>query len=140
MNRTDKAFAKEDWSTTPFYAVGPSTAAVLTSLAGPAPSPARAALCPCDVRGSDTGTSETLAHYIVSDQPGEARLLYLTGDKNRDTLPKIIEEDSSGRISLLEEQVYETRGIALDAFDRDLTARMRSVTGTPAFCTVFSGF
>ncbi|VDC03146.1 unnamed protein product [Peniophora sp. CBMAI 1063] len=125
------ASLKKNWSDTPFYTVGPSTAAVLTSLVGLNPSPARASLCPSDVRGSESGTSEKLAHYVVSDQDGGAHLLYLTGDKNRDTLAKIIEEDGGGRITLLEKQVYETHGIALDTFEINLAARIDDIVGAP---------
>ncbi|KZV72396.1 tetrapyrrole biosynthesis, uroporphyrinogen III synthase [Peniophora sp. CONT] len=131
LEQGGSALSHKNWSDIPFYTVGPSTASILTSLAGPTPSPARTALCPSDVRGSDSGSSEKLAHFILSDRPGPARLLYLTGDKNRDTLPKIIEEGSNGRVSLLEEQVYETHGIALDAFEGDLVSRMDNISGTP---------
>lgn len=135
----DESLAKENWSSIPFYvyAVGSSTAAVLPSLAGPTPSPysfssTHGLVCPYDVRGSNTGICEKLAHFIVSDQPIPARLLYLTDykNKNRDTLPKIIEEDSSGRMSLLE----KTRGISLDAVDNDLSARMSNIAGTLGIC------
>jgi len=74
------------------------------------------------------GTSEKLAHYILHDLQrtgSEAsthdsrrnNLLYLTGDKNRDTLPKILHEGGIGLHSL---QVYGTQGSS--TFENDLVA------------------
>jgi uroporphyrinogen-III synthase len=52
------------------------------------------------------------------------RLLYLTGDKNRDTLPKIL---AAARVNLQSLQVYETQGSSTLAKDLE-----RLVKSTPA--------
>lgn len=51
------------------------------------------------------------------------KLLYLTGDKNRDVLPKILRD---GGIELQTLQVYATQGSS--TFAADLTQTIRSVT------------
>lgn len=70
--------------------------------------------------GGESGTAEKLAHYILkhhSIQDGShPTFLYLTGDKNRDTLPSIL---TAGGISLRPLQVYETRGSSTFARDLD---------------------
>ncbi|KAI4526271.1 tetrapyrrole biosynthesis, uroporphyrinogen III synthase [Schizophyllum commune Loenen D] len=95
------------WATTPFYAVGRATAVALRAIAD---SPA----APRDIRGEESGTGEQLARFIVDDvrngnaeRDHPARLLYLTGDKNRDTVPSILTEAG---ISLEPLQVYGTCG------------------------------
>ncbi|TRM68448.1 tetrapyrrole biosynthesis, uroporphyrinogen III synthase [Schizophyllum amplum] len=99
--------ASNDWTTKPFYAVGHATATALREIAD---SPA----APRDVRGEESGTGEQLARFIVDDvRAGDAtrghptRLLYLTGDKNRDTVPKILAEAGVAFEPL---QVYGTCG------------------------------
>lgn len=76
---------------------------------------------PTNIRGSESGNGEALARFIVNDldRSGEKRkrLLYLTGDKNRDTLPKILHEAG---VELDNVQVYETRGSP--TFEKDLIA------------------
>lgn len=64
--------------------------------------------------GAEVDTSEQLAHYILSHMPpqqgknkNKPKLFYLTGDKNRDTLPNILHD---GGVALEPLQVYETRG------------------------------
>ncbi|PIL26198.1 hypothetical protein GSI_11953 [Ganoderma sinense ZZ0214-1] len=103
------------WSDTPFYVVGQSTASALQSIhAAPHASP----YCPRDIRGStESGTGDKLAHFIVADlaasppAPGTAstskKLLYLTGDKNKSTLPAIAAAAGFEVESL---QVYATQG------------------------------
>lgn len=95
------------WSQLPFYAVGQSTADALKDIRTSYPSP----MSPADIRGAaESGTSERLAKFIISDLPARqerAKLLYLTGDKNRDTLPNIL---SDGGVDLVSLKVYETRG------------------------------
>lgn len=93
----------------PFFVVGHPTCTALHR----APCAPR----PEQVLGADEGgTGERLAEYIVryfaagehSDAPRRGRkprLLYLTGDKNRDTLPRIL---SAGGIDLEPLQVYST--------------------------------
>ncbi|KAI9432678.1 tetrapyrrole biosynthesis, uroporphyrinogen III synthase [Lactarius indigo] len=96
------AGADIDWGTVRFYAVGPATAAQLARLPHP----------PHDVRGTESGTAERLAHYIVQDAKRGERLLYLTGDKNRDTLPRVVREGLGGDEEALQElRVYATRGV-----------------------------
>ncbi|KAL1693075.1 tetrapyrrole biosynthesis, uroporphyrinogen III synthase [Schizophyllum commune] len=101
------AAPSDGWATTPFYAVGRATAVALRAIAD---SPA----APRDIRGEDSGTGEQLARFIVDDVRGgdagrghPARLLYLTGDKNRDTVPSILTEAG---ISFEPLQVYGTCG------------------------------
>ncbi|KAH8093076.1 tetrapyrrole biosynthesis uroporphyrinogen III synthase [Cristinia sonorae] len=115
-----------DWSTTPFYVVGEATASSLSDL------PPHPRLTPRIIRGaSEGGTSEKLAHFILKDLDLEGRsrdhddvgkptLLYLTGDKNRDTLPGILSE---GGVELESLQVYGTVGSS--RFGRDLEEGLR---------------
>lgn len=95
------AGADIDWGKVRFYAVGPATAAQLARLPHP----------PRDVRGTESGTAERLAHYIVQDAKRGEKLLYLTGDKNRDTLPRVVHEGLGGEEVLQELRVYATRGV-----------------------------
>ena len=68
-------------------------------------------LTPTDIRGaSESGTGERLAHFIL-DELGKRemlnpKLLYLTGDKNRDTLPNILR---NGGVEMDFLPVYETQ-------------------------------
>ena len=89
-----------DWRAVRFYAVGPATATMLARLPNP----------PCDVRGTDSGTAERLAQFIVQDAARNERLLYLTGDKNRDTLSHMVREGLCDGV-LSELRVYATRGV-----------------------------
>jgi uroporphyrinogen-III synthase len=77
-------------------------------------------LTPKVIRGSSaTGTSERLAHFILEDlsaKESAKKLLYLTGDKNRDVLPNILK---SGNVELESLQVYETQGSSNFANDLD---------------------
>ena len=46
-----------------------------------------------NITGEGSGRGEALAELIIEDQSRRAPklpLLYLTGDKNRDTLPKLV--------------------------------------------------
>ena len=113
----------EGWSTLPFYAVGQATASALSAIRTTSPTSLHA---PHDVRGgAESGTAEKLAHFIVSDLSGSAhrRLLYLTGDKNRDTLPNILQ---GGGIQLQPLQVYATQGSS--TFGTDLKQAISQVT------------
>ncbi|KAK0215644.1 tetrapyrrole biosynthesis, uroporphyrinogen III synthase [Armillaria fumosa] len=80
----------------PFYVVGTATASTL-----------RSSMANADIRGEHSGTAEQLANFILAEQPRPAKLLYLTGDKNRDALPNIL---GSVGVSLYSLKVYETRG------------------------------
>ena len=99
--------SNEGWSTLPFYAVGQATASALSAIRTSFPTSPHA---PHDIRGgAESGTAEKLAHFIVSDLSSSThrRLLYLTGDKNRDTLPSILAQAGFELDSL---QVYATQG------------------------------
>ncbi|KAI8992799.1 tetrapyrrole biosynthesis uroporphyrinogen III synthase [Trametes punicea] len=107
-----------DWSSIPFYAVGAATASALSAIGVAYPTSPYA---PRDIRGgTESGTAEKLAHFILDDlartPSAENRtLLYLTGDKNRDTLPKIL---GGGGVNLDSLQVYATQGSS--KFEQDL--------------------
>jgi len=119
------AGADIDWQTMRFYAVGPTTAAaLLAQLSNP----------PQDVRGTDSGTAEQLARFIVHDATREEKLLYLTGDKNRETLSRIVRE-GLGEGVLKELRVYATHGVP--DFESSLTRALQGETGTflPFFFT-----
>lgn len=113
-----KAGADIDWRAMRFYVVGPATAAaLLTQLPNP----------PQDVRGAESGTAEQLARYIVQDATKEERLLYLTGDKNKETLSRIV-ADGLGEGVLRELRVYATRGIR--DFESILGRALQGESGT----------
>lgn len=102
------------WFSLPFYVVGEATAGALRKFHEES---SRTYLAPLDIRGaSDSGTSERLAQFIVEElqTQGEKKLLYLTGDKNRDTLPKLL---INGGIQLVSLQVYQTQGSSTFATD-----------------------
>lgn len=112
-----------DWGAVPFYVVGEATTAALADIRTVA---GATRLAPANIRGgAESGTSEKLAHYILQDLPATSmrKLLYLTGDKNRDVLPKILRD---GGIELQTLQVYATQGSS--TFAADLTQTIRSVT------------
>ena len=99
-----------DWSSVLFYAIEEATASATAELRAALPS----RLVPGDTRGqAQSGTAEKLAHFISSDLSARAdgstarRLLYLTGDKNHDTLPNIL---TSAGIVLNALRVYATHG------------------------------
>ena len=112
------AGADIDWRAKRFYVVGPATAAALqVQLPNP----------PQDVRGMESGTAEQLARFIVHDATREERLLYLTGDKNRETLSRVVRE-GLGEDVLRELRVYATRGVR--DFESNLTRALQGETGT----------
>ena len=94
----------------PFYVVGEATATALRSIRTIY---GDSGFVPKDIRGSsESGTSGRLAHFILEDlakngSGSETKLLYLTGDKNKDTLPKILGDCG---LDLEYLRVYETRG------------------------------
>ncbi|TNY24047.1 Uroporphyrinogen-III synthase HemD-domain-containing protein [Rhodotorula diobovata] len=92
----------------PFFVVGTPTATALASSLPASSAPPRSLI----LGAHESGTGEALAHFILdhfSSQQQRAgrqlRLLYLTGDKNRDVVPRTLAE---GGISLRELQVYAT--------------------------------
>ncbi|THH21767.1 hypothetical protein EUX98_g8288 [Antrodiella citrinella] len=122
-----------DWTSAPFYAVGEATAAALADISS---IPASHHLSPRDIRGgSTTGTSEKLAQFILADIGHDTKttLLYLTGDKNRDTLPNMLED---GGIDLENLQVYGTTGSS--RFERDLRDALEGLpTDNPRWWIVY---
>lgn len=111
-----------DWTQVPFYVVGEATATALSEIHSVA---GQTLLAPRDIRGAaESGTSEKLARFILYDLPdtGYRKLLYLTGDKNRDTLPNILRD---GGIELQSLQIYGTQGSS--TFAADLARAVSSV-------------
>lgn len=103
--------------------VGEATASALREIQHV---PSAGTLAPRDIRGgSEAGTSEKLANFILKDLgPDSATtLLYMTGDKNRDTLPNILKD---GGVKLESLQVYETVGSS--HFEVDLEHAMSVVS------------
>lgn len=91
------------WSKIPFYVVGEGTATALQNAFGLFPFK-----IDIDIRGQASGNAVTLAPFMLSDiKEKPVKLLYLTGDKNRDTLTNLLTE---GGITLEALQVYETVG------------------------------
>ncbi|KAI0655687.1 tetrapyrrole biosynthesis uroporphyrinogen III synthase [Cubamyces menziesii] len=119
-NATD--VQESSWSTVPFYVVGAATASALSTIRTAFPTSPYA---PHNIRGgAESGTAEKLAKFILTDLPeappsASRTLLYLTGDKNRDTLPKILGE---GGLKLESLQVYATQGSS--TFEEDLKAAL----------------
>lgn len=63
-----------------------------------------------NIIGEGSGTGEALAKVIIDDQGSRTTklpLLYLTGDKNKDTLPTLVK---AAGLDLEPLQVYGTRG------------------------------
>lgn len=111
-----------DWGSVPFYVVGEATAAATSQIQTNFPSFPH--LAPVIIRGgSQSGRAESLAQFILEDLPSHdnerRKLLYLTGDKNRDTLPQIL---STGNIDLDALEVYRTRGSS--SFQTDLKSAL----------------
>lgn len=117
----------DHWSAIPFYVVGEATARALLAIRDIDGQCAAYIPTAAYVRGAGaTGTSEKLAQYVVDDLTGvprgdaHTRLLYLTGDKNRDTLPRILEAAGVRAAPL---QVYQTHGS--ETFAADLAEALR---------------
>lgn len=98
----DTANGQLAWRNTPFYAVGPATASALLRL------DSRLRPLPSLILGAEeSGSAERLASYITSrssDMP-DSPLLYLVGDKRKDTLPSLLRQQG---ISMHEIRAYET--------------------------------
>lgn len=101
------------WCEIPFYVVGQATASALISVFS---AYVHLGLTSVDVRGQLSGNASALASFILEDPDKPSRLLYLTGDKNRDTLTHILQE---GGISLEPLQTYKTEGSP--SFSKDLS-------------------
>ncbi|KAF8064273.1 tetrapyrrole biosynthesis, uroporphyrinogen III synthase [Lyophyllum atratum] len=109
---------EDGWSSVPFYVVGPGTASALAEVHK---TYGRTLNTPEIIRGQTSGTGERLAQFIRAQPEGTPKkLLYLTGDKNRDTVPSILEEAD---IKLQSLKVYETQGSR--TFERDLEEALK---------------
>ncbi|KAJ7127091.1 tetrapyrrole biosynthesis, uroporphyrinogen III synthase [Mycena epipterygia] len=111
------------WLSTPFYVVGKLTASSLSAIRSAHP---HSRFVPTDIRGESSGTSEQLARFILADLESSPALkrrpfLYLTGDKNRDTLPDILR---GANLELDPLKVYETQGSS--TFPEDLKLALDS--------------
>ncbi|KAL7005602.1 uroporphyrinogen-III synthase [Cystobasidiomycetes sp. EMM_F5] len=107
------------WSTTPFYVVGPATAATVSRL------PVHIRPTQDNIIGSSSGNAESLAD-LMCDQPSSAPnlpYLYLVGDKRRETLSRrLIKADRL----VHELQVYETA--PSPTFLRDLSRVIAAIS------------
>lgn len=95
-----RATADAAWTDVPFYAVATATADALVRAGVPA---ARI------IGAEDAGTGERLASFMLDrlqDIPPDRPLLYLVGDKRRDTIARAL---ADGGIAVEEMQVYSTR-------------------------------
>lgn len=99
------------WLSVPFYVVGKATASALSSLHHLIPTTHHRLLpSPTMIRGQESGNAEQLANFIVRDVKAsgrESNLLYLTGDKNREILPSIL---NTAGLKFEPVQVYGTTG------------------------------
>ncbi|KAF8351327.1 tetrapyrrole biosynthesis, uroporphyrinogen III synthase [Amanita rubescens] len=99
------------WFTVPFYVVGNATASALSSLHDLFPATHHHLLpSPTMIHGQESGNAEQLANFIVQDIQADghqSNLLYLTGDKNRETLPSIL---NAAGLKFDPVQVYGTTG------------------------------
>ena len=114
------ALVLADWRAVPSYVVGHATAAAASQIRIACPSVEH--LAPADVRGgAGAGTAERLAAFILAEGHGGQgrRMLYLTGDKNRETLPEML---TAGGVALETLEVYRTTGSS--AFQVDLEAAL----------------
>lgn len=94
---------REAWEGTPAYAVGPKTGGRLRALG-------------FEVRGEEAGDAESLVSIIVDDAPS-APLLFLAGNRRRETLPAGLR---AGAVPFEELVVYETHlRSSLSLPDRD---------------------
>ena len=109
------------WCEIPFYVVGQATASALTSVFE---AYVHLGLTSIDVRGQSSGNAAALASFILEDPYKPSTLLYLTGDKNRDTLTHILQ---GGGISLELLQAYRTEGSP--SFANNLTIAIQNSNG-----------
>jgi uroporphyrinogen-III synthase len=117
------AVTLETWRALPFYVVGAATSRVIEEADAARPE----LPVPSDVRGAaEAGTGEKLARFVLDDLAEDARgarLLYLTGDKNKETLPEILKD---GGVILDTVQAYATQGAA--SFPEDLRRIVEEVS------------
>jgi len=94
-----------------------------------------------DIQGQETGNGEQLARFVLENgdrNSNNKKLLYLTGDKNRDTIPKILSSNTvqGPPIILHSLQVYETHGAP--GFEKNiklLLARQAHLRQGTSVCT-----
>ncbi|KAK7031019.1 uroporphyrinogen-III synthase [Paramarasmius palmivorus] len=111
----------ESWQSKTFYVVGHGTGSSLSEIYTQYPN-SPFVPNPSLIKGQDCGNADQLGRFILEDlQSKPARLLYLTGDKNRDTLPNILQE---GNVDFHPLKVYETQGSS--NFSRDLAAAIQA--------------
>jgi len=118
------AEVSSDWAAVPFYVVGEGTASALQE----------ASPFVLDIRGQHSGNASTLGPFVLSelkDVPNP-RLLYLTGDKNRDTLSNIL---TSGGVALDYLQAYQTAGSP--TFEESLGSALEAAPATDSWWIVF---
>lgn len=102
-------FISGDWSETPFYVVGESTGRTLKQITISHPVKFSESLI---LGASQTGSSESLAQFVLDDLPlrrASGKLLYLTGDKNKDTFRRIM---AGNGVGIQELMVYETKAVS----------------------------
>lgn len=113
------------WTSVPFFVVGTGTRDALLSISPP---PAATVL------GEESGTGDKLARFIAdhyakaagaTTTPLALPLLYLVGDKNRDTINRILGE---ARIQVDRVQVYQTT--IADGFETCLEQILADVLGS----------
>jgi uroporphyrinogen-III synthase len=111
-----------EWSSIPFYVVGKATASALSSIRA---AYGQTPYTPGATLGESSGTGEHLANFILSlESPSRPKkVLYLTGDKNRDTVPRILEKAG---IMVVPVKVYETQFSS--TFAHDLEAVLQSAS------------
>lgn len=106
----------ESWQSVPFYVVGEATGHAVHEMKKRFEASGRSRMAPREILGAEeAGTGEQLAHFIVSRLPARGRpeevgdrlkLLFLTGDKTKDSLPTILGADP--RVELASVAVYAT--------------------------------
>ncbi|SGY12750.1 BQ5605_C011g06592 [Microbotryum silenes-dioicae] len=114
---------------TPIFVIGQATSEALrTQLIQPPPKE--------NVLGNDgtTGSGEKLARFIIryfknDDNRGRKwKLLYLVGDKNRDTLPSMLEVED-GRFELDKLRVYQTKALEGSQLEKEVDELVKEVVG-----------
>ncbi|KAL8291311.1 hypothetical protein RQP46_002289 [Phenoliferia psychrophenolica] len=112
-----------NWDSIPFFVVGPATFTAIAKLPGPIP----------QLVGATTGTGLVLANDILdhfstsSSPPPTLPILYLTGDKNRETIPEVLEKAG---FKLERQQVYETA--VADDFEHRLDVLLHLISSSPS--------
>ena len=119
-----RAEVSDDWATVPFYVVGQGTASALQE----------ASPFTLDIRGQHSGNASTLGPFILSDlrDMPNPRLLYLTGDKNRDTLSNIL---TKGGVALDYLRAYQTEGSP--TFEQKLVSALKAAPDADSWWIVF---